>query len=150
MAIMRSMVIPDAYRTLANSIADMFAGSPQNMWNFPLSATGQAPVTHWIAAGPVPNAYEQMAPWQTWQWQVDDQGQGAWVMTDAYPGDPVTVYEACQAADPPVQCTEAEVEDLFNVADVTDQGPWTAMSRLGLQPVYSEEPPPPAPEGNDG
>ena len=135
MAIMRSMVIPDAYRTLANSIADMFAGSPQNMWNFPLSATGQEPVTHWIAAGPVPDQYEVMAPWQTWQ--VDQDGN--WVMTDSYPGDPITVVHACQAADPPVQCTEAEVEDLFNVADVTDQGPWTAMSRLGLKPVYSEE-----------
>lgn len=130
MAIMRSMVIPDAYRTLANSIADMFAGSPQNMWNFPLSATGQAPATHWIAAGPVPDAYEQMAPWQVWQQQ-----DGQWVMTDSYPGDPITVYHACQAADPPVPCTEAEVEELFVEADVTDQDPWVAMGRLGLQPV---------------
>ncbi len=131
MAIMRSMVIPDAYRTLANSIADMFAGSPQNMWNFPLSATGQAPVTHWIAAGPVPNEYEVMAPWQVWD--VDQDGE--WVMTDSYPGRPDQVYAACQAADPPLQCTEQEVQDLFTVADMTDQDPWVAMGRLGLQPV---------------
>lgn len=133
MAIMRSMVIPDAYRTLANAIADMFAGSPQNMWNFPLSATGQAPATHWIAAGPVPNEYEVMAPWQVWQQQ-----DGQWVMTDSYPGDPITVYHACQAADPPVDCTEQEVEELFIEADVTDQNPWVAMDRLGLQPVQTE------------
>ena len=136
MAIMRSMVIPDAYRTLANSIADMFAGSPQNMWNFPLSATGQAPVTHWIAAGPVPDAYEQMAPWQVWQQQ-----DGQWVMTDSYPGQPDQVWAACQAADPPVVCTLQDVQDLFTVADVTDEDPWTSMGRLGLQPVYTEEQP---------
>lgn len=136
MAIMRSMVIPDAYRTLANSIADMFAGSPQNMWNFPLSATGQAPATHWIAAGPVPDAYEQMAPWQVWQQQ-----DGQWVMTDSYPGQPDQVWAACQAADPPVVCTLQDVQDLFTVADVTDEDPWTSMARLGLQPVYTEEQP---------
>ena len=136
MAIMRSMVIPDAYRTLANSIADMFAGSPQNMWNFPLSATGQAPVTHWIAAGPVPDAYEQMAPWQVWRQQ-----DGQWVMTDSYPGQPDQVWAACQAADPPVVCTLQDVQDLFTAADVTDEDPWTSMGRLGLQPVYTEEQP---------
>lgn len=136
MAIMRSMVIPDAYRTLANSIADMFAGSPQNMWNFPLSATGQAPVTHWIAAGPVPNEYEVMAPWQVWQQQ-----DGQWVMTDSYPGQPDQVWAACQAADPPVVCTLQQVQDLFTAADVTDEDPWTSMGRLGLQPVYTEEQP---------
>lgn len=137
MAIMRSMVIPDAYRTLANSIADMFAGSPQNMWNFPLSATGQAPATHWIAAGPVPNEYEVMAPWQVWQQQ-----DGQWVMTDSYAGRPDQVYAACQQpipdTDPPepmVPCTLQEVQDLFTVADMTDQNPWVAMGRLGLQPV---------------
>ena len=137
MAIMRSMVIPDAYRTLANSIADMFAGSPQNMWNFPLSATGQAPATHWIAAGPVPNEYEVMAPWQVWD--VDQDGE--WVMTDSYPGQPDQVWAACQAADPPVVCTLQDVQDLFTVADVTDEDPWTSMARLGLQPVYTEEQP---------
>ena len=136
MAIMRSMVIPDAYRTLANSIADMFAGSPQNMWSFPLSATGQAPATHWIAAGPVPNEYEVMAPWQVWQQQ-----DGQWVMTDSYPGQPDQVWAACQAADPPVVCTLQQVQDLFTAADVTDEDPWTSMARLGLQPVYTEEQP---------
>lgn len=145
--VFRTMVVPADQAPLARSIANMFAGgSDQHMWIVGLSADGQAPATHYISTGAVPEAYQVMAPCQTWEVDKD----GNWVMTDEYPGDPVTIYEACQAADPPVPCTQAEVEELFLDADVTDQGPWTAMSRLGLKPVYPEEPPPPVPENTDG
>lgn len=135
MNILRSMVIPDSYRTLANNIADMFAGSPQNMWNFPLSSTGQMPVTHWIAAGPVSAAYEQVAPWQIWK--QDQEGQ--WTIIDSYAGQPEQVWAACQTADPPVETTLKDISDLFSAADVTDQDPWLVMSRLNLKPCIVED-----------
>ena len=131
MDIFRTLIVPADQAPLARSIANMFAGgSDQRMWIVGLSAIGQAPATHYISTGAVPEAYQVMAPWQVWQQQ-----DGQWVMTDSYAGRPDQVYAACQAADPPLQCTEQEVQDLFTVADMTDQDPWVAMGRLGLQPV---------------
>lgn len=132
--VFRAMIVQADDAPLARSIANMFAGSDQHMWIVGLSADGQAPATHYISTGSVPEAYQVMAPCQTWA--QDDQGQ--WVMTDEYPGDPVTVYEACQAADPPVPCTQQEVEQLFLDADMTEQEPFVAMGRLGLQLVQTE------------
>lgn len=144
MTIQRTMIIRDADKPLASAIADMFAGSPQNMWNFPLSATGEEPPTHWLAAGIVPDGYAQMAPWQVWQQDQD----GQWVMAESYPGQPEVAYAACQEpipdTDPPqprVPCTLEEIESLFASADMTAEDPWTAMARLGLKPAF----PPPEP-----
>lgn len=132
--VFRTMIVTAADAPLARSIANMFAGSDQHMWISGLSADGSEPATHFISTGWVPEGYQTLAPCQTWE--QDEQGQ--WVLTDDYPGDPVTVYEACQAADPPVECTLEEVEALFLNADMTAQDPWVAMSRMGLQPVQTE------------
>ena len=34
-----------------------------------------------------------------------------------------------------MQCTLAEIEDLFTSADITEQDPWVALGRLGLKLV---------------
>ena len=140
-AINRSMIVTDADKPLASAITDLFAGSPQHMFGFALSATGEAPVTHWIAAGPVPDGYERLAPWQTWVYETDAEGEGHWVCTERYPGNPKAVYAACQQPiseddpSPRVPCTLEQIEALFAVSDMTDQDPWVAMGRAGLKPV---------------
>jgi len=145
-AINRSMIVTDADKPLASAITDLFAGSPQHMFGFALSATGEAPVTHWIAAGPVPDGYERLAPWQTWVYETDAQGEGHWVCTERYPGNPKAVYAACQQPiseddpSPRVPCTLEQIEALFAVSDMTDQDPWVAMGRAGLKPVVVVEP----------
>lgn len=48
-------------------------------------------------------------------------------------GDPVIVAQL--ANDAGFACTVQQVTDLFNVADVTEQEPFTAFARLGLQLV---------------
>ena len=150
-AINRSMIVTDADRELASAIADLFAGSPQHMFGFALSATGEVPVTHWIAAGPVPDGYERLAPWQTWVYETDAQGEGHWVCTERYPGSPKAVYAACQQPiseddpSPRVPCTLKQIEALFAASDMTDQDPWVAMERRGLKPVA----PPAAPPSED-
>lgn len=148
------MIIRDADKSLASAIADMFAGSPQNMWSFPLSPTGELPVTHWLASGPVPECYKQTVPWQIWNYVSDDTGievYNKWVLTESYPGRPDIIYGACQQPmqvfgsdtevfEPKIFCTFEQIKELFNTVDVTDQNPWLAMDRLGLKPVQVVEP----------
>ena len=143
----RCMIITAADAPLVRAIADMFAGSPQHMWQTGLSADCKAPATHYIATGYVPEGYQVMAPWQEWEWQQPDPDQpGAWVMTFSYPGRPDIVWQACQQPiseddpSPRVPCTLAEVEMAFTRSDMTPQDPWVAMGRLGLQIVQPDEP----------
>ena len=143
----RCMIITAADAPLVRSIADMFAGSPQHMWQTGLSADGRSPATHYIATGYVPEGYQVMAPWQDWEWQQPDPDQpGAWVMTFSYPGRPDIVWQACQQPiseddpSPRVPCTLEEVEMAFTRSDMTSQDPFVAMGRLGLQIVQPEEP----------
>lgn len=142
----RCMIVPAANAPLARAIANMFAGSDQHMWQTGLSADGAEPATHYISTGAVPDGYQVMAPCQTWEWQQPDPEQpGQWVMTANYPGQPDQVYAACQQpipdTDPPepmVPCTLQEVEDLFTASDMTEQEPFTAMGRLGLQIIQTQ------------
>ena len=138
----RCMILVAADAPLVRAIADMFAGSPQNMWQTGLSADGKAPATHYIATGYVPEGYQQMAPWQEWEQNPET---GEWVMTFSYPGRPDIVWQACQQpipdSDPPqpkVPCTLAQVEMAFARSDMTSQDPWVALGRLGLQIVQPE------------
>ena len=142
--VFRTMIITAADAPLVRSIADMFAGSPQHMWQTGLSADGKEPATHYIATGYVPEGYQVMAPWQEWEQNPDT---GEWVMTFSYPGRPDIVWQACQQpipdSDPPqpkVPCTLEEVEGAFQRSDMTSQDPWVAMGRLGLQIVQPDEP----------
>ena len=137
----RCMIITAADAPLVRSIADMFAGGPQHMWQTGLSADGRNPATHYISTGYVPEGYQVLTPCQWWEWQQPDPDQpGQWVMVDSYPGRPDFVYEACRQAEVPVPCTLEEVEMLFARSDITPQDPWVAMGRLGLQIVQPEEP----------
>ena len=145
--VFRTMIITAADAPLIRDIADMFAGSPQHMWQTGLSTDGKAPATHYIATGYVPEGYQVMAPWQEWEWQQPDPDQpGAWVMTFSYPGRPDIVWQACQQPiseddpSPRVPCTLEEVEGAFQRSDMTSQDPWVAMGRLGLQIVQPDEP----------
>ena len=145
--VFRTMIITAADAPLVRSIADMFAGGPQHMWQTGLSADGKAPATHYIATGYVPEGYQVMAPWQDWEWQQPDPDQpGAWVMTFSYPGRPDIVWQACQQPiseddpSPRVPCTLEEVEMAFTRSDMTSQDPWVALGRLGLQIVQPDEP----------
>ena len=142
--VFRTMILVAADAPLVRSIADMFAGSPQHMWQTGLSADGRSPATHYIATGYVPEGYQVMAPWQEWEQNPET---GEWVMTFSYPGQPEAVWQACQQPipdsappQPAVPCTLEEVEGAFQRSDLTSQDPWVALGRLGLQIVQPDEP----------
>ena len=125
----RTLILPAAVAPLAREIANTLSTAAEGMWTTGLSPTGAEPATHFISTGLIAPEFAHMVPDQTWE-QGED---GAWVQTGSTPGDPVAVYEACTAAG--LEVTQAEVEAVFAVADVTEQEPFTAMSRLGLMMV---------------
>lgn len=125
----KTLIIPDDCVELARQLCALEAGGA-GMFTTPLSADGKAPATHYISSGFCPPLITQYTPTQVWEMQDD-----AWVLVDTIPGNPVAVYDASQAADPPVACTLADIETLFADSDITTQKPFVAMGRMGLQIV---------------
>ena len=132
--IFRTLIVPDANVQLARDIAAALSPNGAGMWMTPLSANGSDTVTHWVSSGWIPPAWQIMVPTQTWQYL-----DGQWVKTGETPGDATLVYEQATAAG--VVATQADIDALFAVADVTEQNPWVAFGRLGLQMIApSDEP----------
>jgi hypothetical protein len=129
MDIFRTLILPANVTPLAQEIAATLSPGGVGMWTTGLSATGSEPATHYISTGFIPPDFAHMVPEQFW---IQDE-EGAWIQTGSEPGNPVAVYEACVAAGMTV--TLEQVEAIFAVADVTEQEPFTAMSRLGVMIV---------------
>lgn len=132
-----TLIVPTANVELARSVAAAMDPGGAGMWTTPLSPSGQEPATHWISTGWVPAAWQVIVPTQTWEQEED----GTWIKTSETPGDPILVYE--RASEAGIECTQADIDALFSVADVTQQDPWIALARLGLVMVQS---PPPRPD----
>lgn len=133
MDIYRNLIVPAGSVELAREIATSFGPGGVGMWTTPLSPTGADPATHYISSGYVPPEYQFLVPCQTWEWQQPEGEKGAWVMVSSTPGDPVAVYEHCVASE--IKCTQDDIDALFAAADVTEQEPFVAMGRLGVQIV---------------
>ncbi len=129
MDIFRTLILPASVTPLAQEIAATLSPGGVGMWTTGLSATGSEPATHYISTGFIPPDFAHMVPEQFW---IQDE-EGAWIQTGSEPGNPVAVYEACVAAGMTV--TLEQIEAIFAVADVTEQEPFVAMSRLGVMIV---------------
>lgn len=92
-------------RALAAGLSDRGVG----MFEVGLSATGDAPATHFISVGMIDA-------------QIRD------LLTDA-----AALFAACNAAGAPV--TLAQCQALVTQSDVSGDDPWVAMARRGLQLV---------------
>jgi hypothetical protein len=113
MDIFRTLIVDAANVALAREIAASFGPGGMAMWTTPLSPTGDEPATHYISSGYVPEEFANLLT------------------------DPVAVFEAATAQG--VECTQDDVDALFAAADVTEQEPFTAMARLGVQIVNPAE-----------
>lgn len=153
--VFRTLVVTEACAPLARSIANAMAanhlgphptdedGNPIpwpeakdiGMWTTGLSADGAEPATHFVSTGYVPADFAYLVPCQTWEWQGGMGEPGQWVMTGEIPGDPLALYQIAVNAD--IACTQADIDALFATSDVTEQEPFTAFGRLGLQIVQT-------------
>lgn len=123
----RTMIVPSDYRSFASSLASAVGGTAgEDMFTTGLSASGQEPATHYVSTGYISEQFALLLP-------LYDPAIGT-----KMDGDPATVTQL--ANDGGFACTVQEVTDLFAVVDVTEQEPFDAFARLGLQIAQPVEP----------
>lgn len=125
----RCMIVPAAVVEQARGFAIL--ASPehgQGMWTTGLSASGNAPATHYVSAGYIGPEWALSMPCKTWELQ-----DGQWAVSAELAGDAQGIAGSLQA--PPEQ-----VQALLGAVDISDQEIWGAMGRMGLQLVQNDSP----------
>lgn len=119
----RCMFVSAVFTPLAQALCAGLAagGAGSNMFLRGLSATGTDPATHYISSGMIEDAFADLLPLTTF----DAEG-----IQTTRTGQPETVVALAQG-----MVTLAQINALFAAIDVTEQEPFTAMARLGLQIV---------------
>ena len=127
----RTLITTAATTPTAQSIAVTLSPTGgQNMWVSGLSATGNAPATHYVSTGLISPEFATLVPEQVWQWNT---ATNQWTLVSSTPGNPVACYQMCVAGG--LSITQAQVNAVYAAADVTEQNPFVAFSRLGLKLV---------------
>ena len=128
MTTLRTIIIPAALQTKAQGLTKGLAGQAgDGMFTTGLSATGNAPATHYVSSGPISDDMAALLPCTSVS-QVD----GKDVVTTA-PGMPDAVPALAKKAG--ITTTLAAIKTLYASIDVSDQEPFAAMARLNLQIV---------------
>jgi len=121
----RTFIVHAAVVDMASAMCVGLAGEAgDNMFTTELSATGEAPATHYISSGLISDEMAALLPLTT----VNPDGT---VTTE--PGDPAYVVEL--AAQAGITVTVEQVAGLLAAVDVSEQEPFAAMARLGLKIV---------------
>ena len=125
----RTIIIPASVQPNARALCRGLAGiAGDGMFVTGLSATGKAPATHYISSGPISHDMAVLLPCKT----VTQDKDGKAVVTTA-PGMPDAV--PAMATKAKISTTKAKITALYAAIDVSDQPPFEAMARLGLQLV---------------
>jgi len=123
-----TIILPKAAQTLAQGLCVAAAGEAgAGMFTAGLSATGEAPATHFISTGAIETQFADILPLSTIT-MVDE------VETvSKTTGDVAAVIQLAKDAG---QAVDAKtIGGLFAALDVSEQPPFAAMARLGLQLV---------------
>ena len=123
-----TIILPAAAQALAQGLCVAAAGEAgAGMFTTGLSATGEAPATHFISSGAVESKFADILPLSTIT-MVDE------VETvSKTTGDVEAVIQLAKDAG---QAVDAKtIGGLFSALDVSEQPPFVAMARLGLQLV---------------
>ena len=121
--VQRCLIVPAAYAPLARALCAGVApgGSGLGMFTTGLSATGQAPASHFISEGMITDEFAYLLPLKAFD------AEGVATIT---PGQPETIVTLAAGA-----ATLEQVNALLAAVDVTQQDPQDAIARLGLQMV---------------
>lgn len=119
----RCMIVPATVVAQCRALAEAASGpAGAGMWTTALSPTGQAPATHYISAGQIEQQFADLMPLTTF----DEDG-----VPSTTPGRSAVIANLATQAG--FAMTEAQVSAVLNAADVTEQDPFVAMVRLGLE-----------------
>jgi hypothetical protein len=133
--IFRTLIVTDLDAPTARQIAETLAPvGGSRMWLAGLSPTGKPPATHYVSTGLIGPDFAAMVPCTFWANE-----DGNWVETGSEPGNAALVAMACGMAEPPLVLTEKQVQGLMDRSDISDQEPFVAFGRLGLQLVQEAE-----------
>ena len=125
----RTIIIPASVQPNARALCKGLAGiAGDGMFTTGLSATGKAPATHYISSGPISHDMAALLPCK----RVNKDKDGKDVVTTT-PGMPEAVPALATKAG--ISTTKAKITALYTSIDVSDQPPFEAMARLGLQIV---------------
>lgn len=117
----RTLIVTAGFQPLAAQLCASLSSAGAGMLTTPLSPTGIAPATHYISAGPIGDDFAAILPCTS----VDAEGT-----VTTRPGN-VAVVEAL-AAQAGITLPPGTIAALFAAIDVSEQGPWEAMARLGV------------------
>lgn len=130
--VQRSMFVPAAAAPQAQGMCAALAGTGgTGLWLAPWSATGAEPATHYLSTGPVDKAFADLLPLVTVT--VAEDGT---VSTTRTTGQAAVLAALAAAAG--LTTTEADIQALLDVCDITDLyaiGVEARAAQLGLQPV---------------
>ena len=125
----RTIIVPANKQALSQALTVGLAGSAgDGMFVVGLSATGNAPATHYISAGLITSDMAALLPCTS----VTTDAEGKQTVSTT-PGMPEAV--PALAAKAGITTTKAQITALYASIDVSDQPPFEAMARLGLQIV---------------
>ena len=126
----RTIIVPASFQQLAQGLCEAAAegDAGAGMFTTGLSADGTGPATHYISSGPIATEFGDLLPLTT----IDETGEPT-----TRPGDIATV-EAI-AAQAGITLPAGTIPALFAAIDVTEQEPFAAMARLGVQIVQAAE-----------
>jgi hypothetical protein len=122
----RTMIVPaGALTSLAQGLCEGLAGEAgKGMFVTELSPTGNEPATHYISSGPIDDSFANLLPLTS----VDSKG----VSTTTSGNSAGVVYLASQKE---IVITLEQIAELFSAIDVSEQPPFIAMARLGIEIV---------------
>lgn len=126
----RTIIVPAAFQQLAQGLCEAAAegDAGAGMFTTGLSADGTEPASHYISSGPIYESLADLLPLTSVDYEQEDATE------TTRPGEVQTVEAiALQAG---FTLPPGTIAALFNAIDVTEQEPFTAMSRLGLQLVH--------------
>lgn len=125
----RCIIIPASAQAKAQALCAGLAGQAgAGMFVVGLSASGNAPATHYVSSGPISDEMAALLPCKS----VTTDAEGNQQITTT-PGHPELVPALALKAG--ITVTPAQITALYASIDVSDQQPFEAMARLGLQIV---------------
>ena len=129
MTVDRCIIIPASAQAKAQAMCAGLAGQAgAGMFVVGLSASGNAPATHYISSGPISDEMAALLPCKSIT--TDAQGNQ---QTTTTPGMPEAV--PALAAKAGITATKTQINALYAAIDVSDQEPFAALARLGLKIV---------------
>ena len=126
----RVIIVPAAFQQFAQGLCEAAAegDAGKGMFTTGLSPDGAEPATHYISSGPIANEFGDLLPLTSF----DEEGAPT-----TRPGDVATVEAIADQAG--ITLPAGTIAALFAAIDVTEQEPFTAMARLGVQIVQVAE-----------